>query len=167
MLNESYAECLVKKKTPGSSVIVKILLAVGILLTAASILWIGLFGFLAFIGMCAFAYHMVQNMNVEFEYLLVDRTFSVDRIFSKTRRKKAAEYTLEDIQVIAPVTSGHIKEYEHQVKKVTDYTSGDPGAVRYAFIYTKSGAGEKVLFEPDEKMVRCFRQMAPRKMHEI
>ena len=166
MLKESYAECLVKKKTPGSSVIVKILLAAGILFTAVSILWIGLFGFLAFIAMCAFAYHMIQNMNVEFEYLLVDRTFSVDRIFSKTRRKKAAEYTLEDIQVIAPVTSGHIKEYENQVKKVIDYTSGNPEAVRYAFIYTKSGAGEKVLFEPDEKMVRCFRQMAPRKMHE-
>lgn len=166
MLNESYAECLVKKKTPGSSIIIKIFLTLGIILTAASILWIGLFGFLAFLAMCAVAYYTIQNMNVEFEYLLVDRTFSVDRIFSKTRRKKAAEYALEDIQVIAPAASGYIKEYDHQVKKVTDYTSGDPGAVRYAFIYTKSGAGEKVLFEPDEKMVRCFRQMAPRKMHE-
>mgnify|MGYP000140428525 FL=1 len=52
------------------------------------------------------------------------------------------------------------------MKKVSDYTSGDAGAVRYAFIYTKSGAGEKVLFEPDDKMLRCIKQMAPRKMFE-
>ena len=156
MLNESYAECLIKKKPPGPAPLIKILLAVGLLITAGSILLFGLAGFIAFAAMCAFAYHTIQNLNVEYEYLLVDKIFSVDRILNKMRRKKAAEYTLEDIQVIAPENSGRIR----------DYTSGDAGAVRYAFIYTKSGAGEKVLFEPDDKMLRCIKQMAPRKMFE-
>ena len=158
MLNESYAECLIKKKPPGPAPLIKILLAVGLLITAGSILLFGLAGFIA--------YHTIQNLNVEYEYLLVDKIFSVDRILNKMRRKKAAEYTLEDIQVIAPENSGRIREYDNQVKKVSDYTSGDAGAVRYAFIYTKSGAGEKVLFEPDDKMLRCIKQMAPRKMFE-
>ena len=166
MLNESYAECLIKKKPPGPAPLIKILLAVGLLITAGSILLFGLAGFIAFAAMCAFAYHTIQNLNVEYEYLLVDKIFSVDRILNKMRRKKAAEYTLEDIQVIAPENSGRIREYDNQVKKVSDYTSGDAGAVRYAFIYTKSGAGEQVLFEPDDKMLRCIKQMAPRKMFE-
>ena len=156
MLNESYAECLIKKKPPGPAPLIKILLAVGLLITAGSILLFGLAGFIAFAAMCAFAYHTIQNLNVEYEYLLVDKIFSVDRILNKMRRKK----------VIAPETSGRIREYDNQVKKVSDYTSGDAGAVRYAFIYTKSGAGEKVLFEPDDKMLRCIKQMAPRKMFE-
>lgn len=166
MLNESYAECLIKKKPPGPALIIKILLAAGVLLTAGSILRYGMFGLIAFAAMCAFAYHVIQNLNVEYEYLLVDKTFSVDKILNKTRRKKAAEYTLEDIQVIAPENSGKIREYENQVKKVCDFTSGKQGAVRYAFIYTKSGAGEKVLFEPDEKVLRCLKQMVPRRLFE-
>ena len=62
------------------------------------------------------------------------------------RRKKAAEYTLEDIQVIAPENSGRIREYDNQVKKVSDYTSGDAEAVRYALIYTKERCGRKGSF---------------------
>lgn len=166
MLSDNYAECLVQKKTPGSALMIKILMAAGFLLTAGSIVRFGLFGFIAFVAMCALAYYTMQNLKLEYEYLLVDKVFSVDKILNKTRRKKAAEYPLEDIQVIAPEHSGRIKDYDHQVKKVSDYTSGNQGAARYAFFYTKSGEGEKVLFEPDEKMMRCFRQMAPGKTFE-
>ena len=69
----------------------------GLLITAGSILLFGLAGFIAFAAMCAFAYHTIQNLNVEYEYLLVDKIFSVDRILNKMRRKKAAEYTLEAV----------------------------------------------------------------------
>ncbi len=88
MLNESYAECLIKKKPPGPAPLIKILLAVGLLITAGSILLFGLAGFIAFAAMCAFAYHTIQNLNVEYEYLLVDKIFSVDRILNKMRRKR-------------------------------------------------------------------------------
>lgn len=67
MLNESYAECLIKKKPPGPAPLIKILLAVGLLITAGSILLFGLAGFIAFAAMCAFAYHTIQNLNVEYE----------------------------------------------------------------------------------------------------
>lgn len=166
MLNESYAECLVKKKRSGSAILIKVVLAAGIFFTAGSILLIGLFGFIAFVAMCMLAYCVIHNLDVEYEYLLVDKIFSVDKILNKTRRKKAAEYLLEDIQLIAPEHSDRLKEFENQVKKIADFTSGDRNAVRYVFIYTKSGTGEKVLFEPDDKMLRCFKQMAPRKVYE-
>lgn len=166
MLNENYAECLVKKKSPVPVMLIRVLFAVGLILTAASVLRIGLFGFIAFVTMCYFAYHTIQRLNVEYEYLLVDKVFTVDRILNRTKRKKTAEYTLEDVQVIAPENSGRIKEFESQVKKVADFTSGKHGQLRYAFIYTKSGVSEKVLFEPDDKMLRCFKQMAPGKLYE-
>lgn len=165
MLNESYAECLVRRKTPKAALLIKVLLAAVIVLSAASVLVIGPYGFLVFILCCVAAVKVIGNLHVEYEYLFVDRIFSVDRIYNQSRRKKAVEYALEDIQVIAPEGSGRVKEYDQQVRKVQDFTSGQEGK-HYALIYQKGGECIKVLFEPDEKMLRCFKMMAPGKILE-
>ena len=164
-MDDFYTEQLIKKQADSKDTLKKVGL---IALTVVSVLLVFVIpvGIILPVVMIVIDVLMFRNLNVEYEYLLVDKIFSVDLILNKMRRKKAAEYTLEDIQVIAPENSGRIREYDNQVKKVSDYTSGDAGAVRYAFIYTKSGAGEKVLFEPDDKMLRCIKQMAPRKMFE-
>lgn len=166
MANDIYAECLVKKTTPKLGWLIKILLAAGILLSAFSIFYIGLFGFIAFLLVCLTGFYWMGKMNTEYEYLLADKQFSVDCIYNKSRRKKMAEYHMEEIMAIAPEHSEKIQNYERQVKKVTDISSGRHDANRYAFICQKSGVYEKVIFEPDDNLIHCFKLSAPGKLSE-
>lgn len=164
MMNEQYAECLVKKKT--QAVQGYVILAVGLLLSALSVLFLGVYGIVAAVLLCALSIYIGRTLNVEYEYLFAGNQLSVDRIFNKSRRKKAAEYNMEDIQVIAPVSSGSIKNFERQIKKVTDFSSGEKDKRQYAFIYQKQGVCEKIIFEPDDNLLRCLKMVAPRKISD-
>lgn len=164
MMNSLYAECLVKRKPQSPAV--KILLAAGFVFSLFLILFLGFYGGIAFVLMCAAAFYVQGTMNVEFEYLFAENQLAIDRIFNKSRRKKAAEYSIEDILAIAPEASGKIKDYDSQIKKTTDFSSGRQEARRYAFIYQKQGVCEKILFEPDDNLLRCLKMAAPRKMSE-
>lgn len=164
MMNDLYAECLVKKKSQTAAA--KILLAVGLVLSALSVVVFGVYGCIIFLLMCGLAFYISSTMNVEYEYLFAEKQLSVDRIFNKSRRKKAADYNMEDIQTIAPITSEKVKDYERQIKKVTDFSSGRTQARRYAIIYQKQGVCEKVLFEPDDNLLHCIKMAAPRKVSD-
>ncbi len=162
-MNESYAEYLVKRKTPAYANIVTGILAV---VTAAfvflalttgvlSVLLMFLFGFLTYLS--------YRNSHVEFEYLYVDKQLSIDRIFGKAKRKKAYECTMEEIQIVAPADSYVLNDYKTNGKTL-DFSSHIPGAKVYAAVVQKGGETVKVLFEPNDKMRTCFRQTAPRKV---
>lgn len=165
MLNDSYAECLVKKRTPGYSGLLTALLALGVLLSAGSILLFRLFGFIAFLLMYLTAVYVHRLRRVEYEYLFAEGQFTVDVILNKSRRKKMAEYDLENIQIVAPVHSNKLQEFERKVKTIEDFSSGNADAKRYAMICQKDGSCKKVLFEPDERMLRCIRMAAPGKYY--
>lgn len=162
-MNESYAEHLISRKSP---VYAPILTGVLGLCTAVSVFLALTTGVLAVILMFAFGfltYLCHRNTHVEYEYLYVDKQLSVDIILGKSKRKKGYECTMEEIQVIAPADSDKLKNYGN-VSKILDYTSHDGKTKPYAAIVQSNGASIKVLFEPDEKMITCFRQTAPQKI---
>lgn len=162
MMDDLYAECLVQKNSRPAAL--KILSLAGLFVSAVSIFYIGVYGCIIFGLMGALTYYIGGTMNIEYEYLLAGKQLSVDRIMNKSRRKKAAEYNMEDIQMIAPMTSDSLKEYERQIKKVTDFSSGRSEVRRYAFIHQIKGVNEKIIFEPDDNLLRCLRMVAPRKI---
>lgn len=166
MIQDHYVECLVKRKTPSYAAVLKLGTALGLAAAAVSILRLGLIGFILFLIMCIAARKVRDHLNVEYEYLFVERHFSVDQIFNKSKRRKAAEYALEDIQLIAPLSAASLRDYDRQVKKVSDFSSRRPGAERYALIVQRSGRMEKVIFEPDEAMKKYLKSAAPSRVKE-
>lgn len=163
-MNENYAEWLVKRKVPvyaylldGVLVLVTILIA---LLTMVN----NLFLIVPTVMSGILTYMVHRNLRVEYEYLFVDRTFSVDRIFGQTKRKEAFECKLESIQMIAPEGSPALNDYKRSNQDLFDYSSHMPDATVYAMMIQSGDKSAKLLFEPDEKMLHCIRQMAPRKV---
>ena len=57
--------------------------------------------FLPGAGMAAACYFLLPRLEVEFEYLYLQRSLSIDSIFSKEKRKKAAEYDLDKMEIFA------------------------------------------------------------------
>lgn len=162
-MNETYVECLVKRKTPGYMSFFKILL---IMLTVGFVL-VGMVFIIALIPAILFgvaAYFVYMNTDLEYEYLYLDRELTVDKVMAKSKRKRAAVYSLDKMEIVAPVKSWHLDNFKNrQTSKNVDYSSGEEKQPDKRFVFYYEG-NQKVIFEPSEEMVKAMQFVAPRKV---
>ncbi len=163
-MSESYVECLVKRPV---SIGVKVLRAVLVAVAAVSgaLALLG-FSFLAFVPAAACgagAYFVIIYMDIEYEYLYLDKEITIDKVFAKSKRKRAAVFETDNIEMLAPLDSWHLSPYQNRNLKVTDYSSGvaKRPEQRYAMIMTD---GRKIILEPSAEMIRIIKLIAPRKV---
>lgn len=163
MNREAYAEWLVKRKAPAYTYAIK---AVMIFLCAISavLALTTAFGILILTAVGAATYFLFQNLNLEFEYLVVNDQLSIDKIMGRSRRKKAWEGSMEKIQIVAPSDSYLLKDFERPDMKTMDFSSRAPGAKTYSLIHQNGAITTKVIFEPNDKILHCMRQKNPRKV---
>lgn len=162
-MNETYVECLVSKGVSTGAKFLRILL---VMLTVSFAI-IGLIGFVVALLIAlvlGFATWFVYlHTDTEYEYLYLDKEIKVDRILNKSKRKRAAVYEVERMEIFAPVNSYHLDNYKNRQVKVVDYSSGrekQPEA-RYAFYYE---GGQKIILEPSPEFVKAVQNIAPRKV---
>ncbi|MBD5545964.1 MAG: hypothetical protein HDQ97_00920 [Lachnospiraceae bacterium] len=161
-MNETYVEYLIKRKTPTPLKMLKILLVtltvffvlVGFLLLPAL-----LFG----IAFGVVAYFMHLKTELEYEYLYVDKELTVDKIMAKMKRKRVAVFTVEKMEIVAPINSWHLDNFKNRNDKTVDYSSGEVKQpdTRYVFYYE---GRQKVIFEPNEDLIKAMQFAAPRKV---
>ncbi len=162
-MSDIYVECLVKTE---SSTFVKLLRILLIMLTVV-------FGLLALAGVIVAlivavaagvgAYFAHLNANIEYEYLYLDKELSVDKIMAQTRRKRVATYEVERMEIFAPIKSYHLDNYKNRTGKETDYSirREEQPDRRYVMFYDGS---QKVIFSPNEELVKALRNVSPRKV---
>ena len=100
-------------------------------------------------------------------HLYVNGELDIDRIYSQSRRKRAASYELSNMEILAPYQSHQLDSYKNnQSIKRYNYSSGIEGQGHkpYAFVISKDNAMQMVIFEPDEVMLKDIRNRAPRKV---
>lgn len=162
-MNETYVECLVSKGVSTGAKFLRILL---VMLTVSFAI-IGLIGFevalLIALVLGFTTWFVYLHTDTEYEYLYLDKEIKVDRILNKSKRKRAAVYEVERMEIFAPVNSYHLDNYKNRQVKVVDYSSGrekQPEA-RYAFYYE---GGQKIILEPSPEFVKAVQNIAPRKV---
>ncbi len=120
-----------------------------------------LIGFVAMLIVCFFA---LPRLSVEYEYLYVSRSIEIDSIFSKEKRKKTAEYDLEQMEIFAEEGAWQLDEYKNAQAVDRDFTSGEEGAKVWILVVRTGQALERVRLEPDEEMVKAVKSVFPRKV---
>ena len=163
MVSETYVECLVARKPTFARNFVKTLL---IMLTVIFCLigFVFVPGFLVAILTGVGAYFAYMNAEIEYEYLYLDREVSIDKIMAKSKRKRAAVYEMDRLEIIAPVNSHQLDSYRNRtVKKTVDYSSGkvENPDKRYVMIYE---GNIQIIWEPNAEMLKAIRTIAPRKV---
>lgn len=165
-MNEMYAEWLVKRKTPAYALLLKVVM--GILCVIAFFLSLspvfGILGVVILFAVAAATYFVFRNSEVEFEYLYVTNQLSIDRIYGRSKRKKAWEGSMEEIQIVAPTDSTEAKDHETNNMKVLDFSSHAADAKTYTLISQSGAETTKIIFEPNDKLLQCMRMTAPRKV---
>ncbi len=161
-MSDSYVECLVKaKQSPLAKVGYVLLVILTVIFFLAGVV-MG-YAFIAAIATGVGAYFVKRNTNLEYEYLYLDKEITVDKIMNQVKRKRVATYSVDRIEILAPIKSYHLDNYRNRQATVKDYSVGEElqPDLRYVMYYE---GGEKVILNPSESMLKILRNVAPRKV---
>ena len=146
-MSDSYVEWLVKAKQPAWAKILKVLL---ITLTVLSCLV--MFVFIIFLPVALAAgvgaYFLNMYTDLEYEYLYLDKELSVDKIMAKSKRKRVGTYSLDRMEVFAPVYSYHLDNFKNRQVKEKDYSIGEVLQPDGRIVDLLSSESAKTLFNP-------------------
>ena len=131
-MSDLYTEVMVAKKPTVKDQLIKFVLILFTVLFALAGLVLMPILLVAAVILGVVDYVFIPRLSVEFEYLYVNGELDVDRIFSKSRRKRAASYDLSSMEIMAPWNSHRLDSYKNNrgLKKV-DYSSGIEGEGRH------------------------------------
>lgn len=162
-MSDVYVECLVKAKQSAGGKFLKVLL---ITLTV-------IFGLLTLIGIALAliaavitgvgAYFVNLYTDIEYEYLYLDKELTVDKVMAKTKRKRVGTYSVDRIEVVAPIKSYHLDNFKNRTVKEKDYSIGEAQQPDKRYVIYYEG-GEKLILSPSEELVKVLRNVAPRKV---
>ena len=166
-MNDTYVEVMVaRKKNPLLGVARYILYALAIICFIMSF-GSGLF-LIGTVVFAAVAYFFLPRLDIEYEYLYLDKEISIDKIMSKEKRKHVYTVDLNKMEIIAPANSHELDSHKARGAKVYDFTSGCEDARVYSIVYASGGEGVVLVnFEPNEEMLRAIRTVFPRKVLEV
>lgn len=162
-MNDTYIELLVKKPDSKTATLLhKLMIGVGAVLFLA-----GLFTYLVFmlLGLVLLIGSIVPMLftDIEYEYLLLGKEFTVDRIRKKENRKTVADYDLGTMVVMAPKGSEQLKRYEQL--KVVDYSSDSEEGNPYEIVVDGKAGKVRVLVDTTQELVDTIRRMSPRNVY--
>ncbi len=166
-MNESYVECLVARKPSPLNAVFKILIygatAICVIMALFSSMTIM---FIPAIAFCVVIYFLIPNLNLEFDYLYLDKEISIDKVMNKAKRKRLCVLDLNKMEFIAPENSHELDSFKSRGIKIKDYSSMDPEANKYILVYNGGNGVELLCMEPDVALLKCIKTVFPRKVRE-
>ncbi len=162
-MSDTYVECLVQAKQSGIAKFFK-----GIFVGLTVIFGVAMFLFgplpLLLAVLCGLASYFINLFtDLEYEYLYLDRELVVDKVMAKTKRKRVETYSIDRMEILAPIKSYHLDNYKNRDAKVKDYSVGQElkPDLRYVMYYE---GGVKVILNPSEQLLKAIKSIAPRKV---
>ncbi|MCR4584587.1 MAG: DUF6106 family protein [Lachnospiraceae bacterium] len=165
---DTYIEYMVKRKSGPKEmairylcmflIILSVVAAVMLMYPPVLIITVGLWA--------AYRYLVYPLTDIEYEYLYVDRSLTVDKIMAKEKRKTVATYEIDRLEILAPMGSHRLDEFKSRDLKTADYSSGteipeDAEDMRYVMIYE---GGLKIVLDLTKEFVKIIQNNSPRKV---
>ena len=164
MNEDLYAEWLVKRKTPEYMFLVKVALVFLVLVGLTACVF-SQWGFILLLITVLAAFFGFQYTSLEYEYIFVSNEFGVDKIYSKSRRKKDVRLDMSKVVQVAPIAGHELDSYKNNQKtKVVDYSSREADAKTYGIVYEDTNGTTFYIIEPSEKFLKTMKACSPRKV---
>lgn len=163
-MSDLYSELLVQRKQDSKDMLIRYGLIALIAIAVAGGIVIHPILFIVAIVLGVAAYFVLPRLDVEFEYLHVNDELDVDKIFSKSKRKKAQSIDLNKTEVLAPLGSHHLDPYKNL--KTVDYSANDSEKKPYVLVITSEKEQQKIMLQLDKSMLDNIRRRMPRKVFD-
>lgn len=165
-MNETYVECLIKRKSNPLAPILKYLLY-GLAIICAGLSFIGLsILFVPAVIIAVVAYFVLPMLDLEYEYLYLDKEISIDKVMGKEKRKHVATINLNNVETIAPANSHALDSYKSRPHTDKDFSSREEYARTYIIPCEDQGGLVLYKLEMNEEMIKAIKTVFPRKIVE-
>ena len=163
-MNDTYVECLVARKPkPYETLLKGLSWGFTVLFVLAALFFLPVL-FIGAVIMLLVDFFLLPRLSVEYEYLYVSKSIEIDSIYSREKRRKTAEYDLEQMEIFAEEGAYQLDEYKNMKTADRDYTSREDGIKAWVLIVRSGQEVERVRLEPNEEMVKAVRSVYPRKV---
>ncbi|HOO29139.1 MAG TPA: DUF6106 family protein, partial [Lachnospiraceae bacterium] len=158
--------CMVARKQNPFAMLIKVI----VYAFAGFFCVLGIIGFtymfIPGLALIAAGYFLLPNLDLEFEYLYLDKEITIDKVMAKQKRKRVMVLDLNKMEIMAPVTSHELDSYKARKVPMKDYGSKMPDSKLYAIVYHDQNKEELVCIEPNTEMLRAIKTVFPRKVIE-
>ena len=165
-MGDIFKEQLVtKKRTPKDGMITVLIILAAILVISLAFLFIPQVFLLAVIIAGYGAYWLIQRQNIEYEYIYTNGDLDIDKIINKSKRKRVLSVSVKDFDVMAHVED---KNHAHEMtgfEKNLDFSSGEIKSNTYAAVFNHNNQKVKMIFEPNEEILKGIFHLIPRKLY--
>lgn len=166
-MSDIFIEQLVKKKqsTKDKGIVIALfILAVIASAIFSLILSSGFFPIILVLSFGAAFYFSSYFRNTEYEYIFTNTELDIDAIYNRQKRKTVASIDLKNCIVITYLDNDEYKaKYSNNIK-TDDYSSGSHPENAYYLITQVNGTMQKIIFEPNEKLVNAMEQKIGRRI---
>lgn len=162
-MGDNFIEQIVECRPPKSAGIIKALLIVMCIVSFVFLLIPYVGGFFTAIVIVVTVF-IFRRYNYEYEYSYLDGEMDVDKIIARSKRKKMASFDFKRVELVAPQGSQEDLRLEHNKYRTYNYTSNISGAKVYAAYTMKDNEMVKLLFEPNDRLLKELQHIAPRKV---
>ena len=167
-MSDLYTAIIVKrKKTPKDTILKALLIAATVLAVLAALFTtLGLIAFIVAVALGIADFFLIPTFDVEFEYLYVNGELDIDKIMSKQKRKRVYSVDIKNLELLAPTNSHALDSYNRrQDLKTLDFSSRDEQNKSYTMIVKGEKGLERVIFEPNEVILKDMKRVAPREVN--
>ena len=126
-------------------------------------------GLLIIAGLWYGYYLLIQNFNIEYEYILTNSEMDIDKVIAKKGRKNVVSVDFREIEICAREKDS---EYASVAAKTDGFesiidASGDRDDDNVYFVdYHSDGGKRRIYFQPTEKMIDAIYKFNPRCVHK-
>ncbi len=163
-MKDVYVEWLVKRQQTLTDKLIRI---ATMTLSVISVLLVLLTGqllvMIVAVAVCVLTYIAYNRTDLEYEYIYVSGEMAIDRIMSRSRRKRVEVIDTTRIEVLAPLNSPRLDGHKHKKYKELDYTSGMKDQSKHVFVMYHAD-GKRILLEPNRELVQALRDAMPHKV---
>jgi len=166
-MSDTYVECLVKAKPSILGKFFKVLLIVLTVVFVLAFIVVGTvipYIILLPVATGVGAYFVNLYTDLEYEYLYLDKELVIDKVMAKTKRKRIGTYSLDRMEILAPIKSYHLDNYRNRDAKQCDYSIGEELQPDRRYVMYYEG-GQKIILSPSAEMIKVMKNVAPRKVY--
>jgi hypothetical protein len=133
-----------------------------------SMMLIGVIGLLVFFGVVFLTWFLFRRFNLEYEYSFFGGDLTVDKIFSRSSRKRIGVWSLEKAQLVADTTSQDALRLERKEVQTKNFTAGTPDEKKVV-VYTVDDDGKEIrlLIAPNDRMRQAFASYVPKTAYKL
>ncbi len=171
-MSDVFIEYLIKRKKDKKDFLIIVLLIILAFILSFGFFFVGAMLIPDFMGIWTllfavvwyFAYIFITQRNVEFEYILTNSEFDIDKIAAKKKRTRLASFDFKKAEIVANINdNNHNSALKDTSAKILDYTSNtDDKSNVYFVIVMIEGERQVILFEPTSRMLENIYKFNPR-----